>query len=465
MTAKIRNMRPYTGKLNYAYVVAFAGNLLALTGDTTLTWSSPVLPKLYSNDTDINPLGTPITKDEESWIGSLQYIGAMVGILPFTFLADRIGRKPVLLMLALPHVAAYLMFAFANNIYWYYLGRFLGGVSLSSVYIILPMYVAEISEDSYRGMLLVSYSTFASFGDLFPYILGPYLSIRWFNLITGIFPILFLLSFASLAPESPYYYVGRDDHRAEVTLNKLRRGRLNYDAKNEIDEIKNEKMKNKTGDVWSTLKKKYVVKGFIVAFGLSCFQQLSGLGAILAYTETIFRAAGTNVPSEVSSIIVGVVLFLASFGGPFLVDRKGRRFLLIVSATGLIISESILGLYFYLQTETDVSVDSFSWLPIVCLVVFTITFNIGFGPLPFTITSEVLPSNVKFLLATVTGFSGWLVSFVVTKFFNDLNDYLGNGGTFWLFAGFCGIALVFIIFVVPETKGKSFQEIQIILNR
>lgn len=439
--------------------------MLALTGDTTLTWSSPILPKLNSSDPDINPLGSPISETEESWIGSLQYIGAMIGIIPFAYLADKIGRKPVLLLLAVPHIISFFLFAFAKSIGWYYLGRFLGGISLSSVYIVLPMYVAEISEDSYRGMLLVSYSTFASFGDLFPYILGPYVSVIFFNLVLSVFPIVFFVLFLYLAPESPYYYVNNNDYKAEESLKILRRGRLNYNAHDEIDEIKNEKAQNRTGDVWNTMKKKYVVKGFLVALGLSSFQQLSGLGAILAYTEYIFVAAGTKFSADVSSIIVGVVLFLASFGGPLIVDRKGRKFLLICSALGCMLSEAVLGLYFYMLDKSTVSLDNLSWLPILCLMVYTVTFNIGFGPLPYTITSEVLPSNVKFFLATITGFTGWLVSFLVTKFFNDLNNSLGRGGTFWLFSGFCGLALVFIIFVVPETKGRSFQEIQSLLNR
>lgn len=458
-------MRSSPRNINYVFIVAFAGNLLALTGDTTLTWSSPVLPKLYSNDTNVNPLGRPITADEESWIGSLQYIGAMCGILPFAVLADWIGRKPVLLALAFPHIISFIIFAFAKHINWYYLGRFLGGVSLSSVYIVLPMYVAEISEDSYRGMLLVSYSTFASFGDLFPYITGPYMSLMWFNLTLVIFPIVFVVLFFLLAPESPYFYVNKNDYKAEECLTILRSRKENlYNVKEEIDEIKNEINKNKKGDIFNTLKKKYVIKGFFVALGLSSLQQLSGLGAILAYTQFIFEAAGTKLSADVSSIIVGIVLFLASFGGPLIVDRKGRKFLLICSSLGIIISEIILGTYFYLL-DNSVDLSNVSWLPILCLVVYTVTFNIGYGPLPYTITSEVLPSNIKFFLATVTGFTGWLMSFLITKFFNDLNNALGRGGTFWLFSGFCVAGLFFIIFVVPETKGRSFQEIQALLDK
>nr|CAH7743813.1 unnamed protein product [Callosobruchus chinensis] len=452
--------------VNYVFVVAAVGNLLALTGDTSLTWSSPVLPKLYSNDTTVNPLGEPITADEESWIGSMQYIGAMCGILPFSLLADKIGRKPVLLFLAVPHILSFVIFALAKNINWYYAGRFLGGVSLSSVYIVLPMYVAEISEDSYRGTLLVTYSTFASFGDLLPYIVGPYISMFWFNVILSVFPLVFFILFAYLAPESPYFYVGKNDFEAKKCLSTLRQhAKLTYDVDDEIEEIKCEINKNQKGDFWNTIKRKYVVKGFIVALGLSSLQQLSGLAAILAYTQNIFDDAGSNFSPEISSIIVGTVLFLASFGGPLIVDKRGRKFLLVCSSIGIITSESVLGVYFYLKERTTVSIENISWLPVLCLMVYVITFNIGYGPLPYTITSEILPSNVKFHLATITGFSGWLMSFLVTKFFGALNEALGTCGTFWLFSGICVFGLLFIIIVVPETKGKSFQEIQVILDK
>lgn len=422
-----------------------------------------MIPKFASNDTNTNPLERPITDSEVSWIGSLQYIGAMTGSFGFTYLADKIGRKPTLLLLAIPHIVSYIAFAFAKSIEVIYFGRYFGGISLASVYVVLPMYISEIAEDSYRGTLLVSYSTFASFGDLFPYIVGPYASIMWFNLSLAIFPIVFLMLFPFVAPESPYYYVNKGQFiKAEESLKRLR-STVELDD-DELETIKNEIYQNKQSNILASFKSKHVIKGFIIGLGLSMLQQLSGIGAVLSYTEIIFQATGSHISSDVSSIIVGLVLFLASFGGPLIVDRKGRKFLLICSSSGMIVSQLFLGLYFYLQDHgTDMS--SFYWLPILCLIVFTITFNIGFGPLPFTMTSEVLPSNCKFMLATVIGFMGWASSFIVTKFFYDLNTSLGQGGTFWFFAGICIFALCFVIFYVPETKGKSFQEIQELLAK
>nr|CAI5818476.1 unnamed protein product [Callosobruchus analis] len=180
----------------------------------------------------------------------------------------------------------------------------------------------------------------------------------WFNVILSVFPLVFFILFAYLAPESPYFYVGKNDFEAKRCLNTLRQVKLTYDVDDEIDEIKYEINKNQKGDFWNTIKQKYVVKGFIVALGLSSLQQLSGLAAILAYTQNIFDDAGSNFSPEISSIIiVGTVLFIASFGGPLIVDNRGRKFLLVCSSIGIITSESVLGLYFYIKERTTVSVE------------------------------------------------------------------------------------------------------------
>lgn len=439
-----------------------SGNFLALTGDTTLTWSSPVLPKLYTNNTEDNPLGRIITETEESWIGSALYIGATLGMIPFCLLADRIGRRPVLISIALPHIIAYLTLAFAKTIKLYYFARILGGMSLGANYVVLPMYVGEICEDSYRGMLLASYSTFASFGDLLPYLIGPYLSAVPYNLILFAFPLIFLICFISLAPESPYFHIKHNNY--DQAKNCLRKLRSVHEIDEEMEKIIKETQQNDDGDDEPFLSKG-VVKGFIIALFLSSFQQLSGLGPFLAYTQSIFEEAGSNISSDISSIIVGIVLFVASFFGPLIVDRKGRKFLLICSASGVLISEIFLGLYFYVKDHYSPDLSHFTWVPIACMIIFMLTFNIGYGPLPPTVTSEILPSRVKFYLATITGSFGWIVSFLVTKFFVDLNHTLGRGETLWFFAAFSVLALLFVGFFMPETKGKSFREIQEILSK
>ncbi|XP_023312973.1 sugar transporter ERD6-like 4, partial [Anoplophora glabripennis] len=185
--------------------LSFSVDLLSTTGDVTLSWTSPMYPKLYSNDTNINPLSQPITVQQDAWLGSLVTIGAMVGPFPFSFLAEKYGRKISLLCIALPHTIAYLTMAFARNIYWFYFGRVLGGLAMGGGYTLVPMYIAEVSRDKNRGAMSQTLNVFTSIGNFLPYAIGPFLSVRWFNLILAAIPTVCFLIFVFVGPETPHY--------------------------------------------------------------------------------------------------------------------------------------------------------------------------------------------------------------------------------------------------------------------
>ncbi|KAJ8977232.1 hypothetical protein NQ317_003807 [Molorchus minor] len=159
---------------NYALVSIFAVNLLATTGDVTLSWTSPIYPKLYSNDSSENPLGRPITETEDSWLGSLLLIGAIFGPFPFSFIATKFGRKLSLLCIAVPHIISYTTMAFAKTIYLFYFGRLFGGLALGGGYTLLPMYIAEVSETANRGMMSLTLNVFWAIGNFIPYAVGPF---------------------------------------------------------------------------------------------------------------------------------------------------------------------------------------------------------------------------------------------------------------------------------------------------
>ncbi|KAJ8942453.1 hypothetical protein NQ318_002666 [Aromia moschata] len=201
---------PYLWRLPFFYldVLCYGKfDLLATAGDLPLSWTSPIYPKLYSNDTSINPLGKPITEHQDGWIGSLVTIGAIVGPLPFGFISEKFGRKIGLLSIALPHIISYFMMAFAKHIYMFYIGRILGGLAMGGGYTLLPMYIAEISQNSNRGMMSQTLNVFWAIGNFLPYALGPFLSIMWFNIVLACIPSIFFLSFLAIGPESPYYLV------------------------------------------------------------------------------------------------------------------------------------------------------------------------------------------------------------------------------------------------------------------
>ncbi|EFA10060.1 facilitated trehalose transporter Tret1-2 homolog [Tribolium castaneum] len=450
---------------SYTLLTVITVDILGTCGDITITWTSPVLPKLYSNDSNTNPLDRPITPDEESWIGSLINIGALVGPFPFGFLSEKLGRKISLLCISIPYIVSFGILALLQHIYWYYFARFLSGIALGAGCTLLPLYIAEIAEDSNRGMLSVSLNIFWTFGNLIPYVLGPYMSILAFNLTLASVPLLFFVLFVTIAPETPYYLISRDRiDKAEESLMKLR-GRSRSVVSKEIIHMQssmNQESKGSFGDLFKTKANR---KALAISVILMSFQQFSGISAILFYTQLIFEATGSNISAEISSIIIGLVLFFTSLIIPFFADRIGRKLFLMVSAFGMMTALALFGAFFYMKDTVRYDVTSFSWLPILSLVLYIVSLNLGFSPLPWTISSELFSPNVKSFGISIVSFFCWFDSFIVTKFFNDVNEAFGKEGTFWLFSGFCLLAGVFTFVFVPETKGKSFQEIQEILEK
>lgn len=433
-----------------------------------MTWTSPVLPKLSSNDTEGNPLGRPITENEESWIGSLLPLGAAVGSLPFGILADKIGRRYTILFLGLPHLVCYLILSFAGDISLYYVARILAGISVGASYTVLPIYIGEVAAKETRGGLASSLNIFITGGDLIPYMIGPYLPVRWFNVILVVFPVLFLVSFAFFSPETPYYHViKKDEKAAENCLIRLRSKPAKH-IQEELQEIKESVERdgdNNFAGLLKALKEPNVRRGIIISLALIAFQQLSGITPILLYTETLFEATGSSLPASESSLILGAVQFVISFVAPALVDKTGRKPLLLLSGFGMFVAEAALGTYLYLQDNTEVDLEGITWLPIVSLVVYIIVYNCGFGPLPYTIIAEVFPSNVKGAASSACSFVCWVLAFLISLYFSDISDLLGISGTFWLFSGFCLISVVYVLICVPETKGKVSRRYKKFLHR
>lgn len=429
-----------------------------------MTWVSPMYAKLYSDDPSINPLGRPITREEDTWIGSIINIGSMVGGIPFGFLSSHCGRKITLLTIAVPYFISFVTLAFATDVNLYYFARLLAGIAIGGGYTLLPTYVTEITEDSTRGLMTSLLNCFWTFGNLIPYLIGPFMSALWFNVTLACLPVMFFISFMFIAPESPYYLIGRNEvDKAEQALITLRSGNKSTVQK-ELEHIKNVVENETHGSLSEIVKSRVLRKAMCIAMLIVIFQQVSGIKAIMFYLQFIFAATGSSIPPEYSSMIFGVVLFGSSFIAPCLADKYGRKVLLTVSSLGATVALGVLGGFFYILNETDIDTSSFSWLPILCLICFVIFFNLGHGSVSWTVTAELFPSNVRSYSATIVSSTTWLTGFFVTKYFSALRDAVQDQGTFWFFSACCLVATLFFVFVLPETKEKSFDEIQKMLE-
>lgn len=328
------------------------------------------------------------------------------------------------------------------------------------------MYIGEISEDEVRGTLGSFMQLFIVVGLLFSFSVGPYISISIFNYICLMAPVLFLVYFTLKIPESPHYLIAsHNEDEAKKSLMQLRGKNDENEIIREFEDIKStvhEAMKDKASFM-DIFKSPGLTKALTISVGLVALQQLSGINIILFYTESIFKLTGSNIPAAIATIIVGVVQVIASALTPVLADRTGKRFLLMLSAIGMCLSEAVLGFFFQLL-KNKVDVSDYSWIPILCLVTYITTYCFGFGPLPWAVMGELFPANIKSSASTATAAGCWFLGFILTKYFGTVSSLIGIHNSFYIFSGCCAFALVFVFKFVPETSGKSLQEIQDILN-
>lgn len=388
-------------------------------------------------------------------------LGAVLGPIPFALLSDKIGRRPTILILAIPLLVSYALLAFSKQMFLYYIARFLGGVGVGGCFSIMPMYTAEIAEISNRGILTSFFNGNLVLGMLVAYSVGPYVHLQVFNLICGGFVVAFVVLFFVFCPESPTYLIA--NNKAEAAKKALEKVRIKGTAKDietELQEIKMEAENNAQGSIKDFISNRGLLKALVIAMMLVFFQPASGCDVVQFYTQPIFEETGSDIPSDISSIIVGAVQVISAIISPFFVDCAGRKPLLLISSIVMTLGEAPLGVFFFLNNQTDVDVTSIQWLPIVCLILYVLGFNYGFAPLPWTIMGEIFPSHVKTLACGITASFTWIISFATTRFFLTLTEAIGIGPTFWLFAGSSFLAGVCVMVFVPETKGKTFSEIQ-----
>ncbi|XP_060524389.1 facilitated trehalose transporter Tret1-like [Cylas formicarius] len=448
----------------FLYFTAFLANLISFVAGIGLSWTSPVFPKLESPQT---PLNSRIEILQKSWIMALLNIGEIIGPFIFGYLADKIGRKITLIVISIPMGIGLIILAFATDVRLYYAARLLHGIGIGGCFSVVTMYLAEISEQHNRGKLSCAYSLFLSFGVLYPYAIGPFLNVKVFSL-SCVAPLLLFLALSPIfVPDSPLYLIRNGDlSEAENVLIKLRD---NSDVRKELSEIRQFVAGNKdenTGYI-HLLAAKDLRRALLVGVGLVVVTQLTGISALVGFLHSILDSAGSTIPSKYASILVGSVKFLTVFVTSAIIERLGRRFLLMMSCVGMIIALVTMGLFFSLHAGNDsgdVTV-YFWWLPTTCLLLYFISFNLGVGPVSLTVMSEIFPSNVRSTASALATTLSFVAACAITFMFPIISAYLSMASTFCIFSGFCMVGLVFVYFIVPETRGKTLAEIQELLAR
>lgn len=433
-------------------------NLSAFLSGTIAAWSSPVTEKL--SHLDDNPLNREITDDEISWLGSLSSVGGIVGPFLYSFLMNRLGRKIPLILTAFPVIIAQLILIFIPEIHWYYVARVLAGISQVSAFFVAPVYISEISKPNVRGFLTISIATFILSGGLFTVSVGPYVRVQTLNISLLVAPSLLLIGSILFVPESPYHYIyQKDEKRAEEALIHLRG---TTDIQEELEEIKRNAYIEQ-GRFYDIFKTRAARRAFGICLTLQFAITVSAIGPILAYSQSIFEDTGSSISPAVSSIIERIVQFVTCFALSGVIDTFGRRRMLFISTSGIMVCQIIFGVYFYLKDNNN-DMSSVSWLPLVSLVFLLIFMAMGLGPLSSIFDGEIFPLDVKSHGSALITSLGFVLDFLMTLFYNSTVDAIGVGPTFWIYCGLLGFFLVIMYFTMVETKGKTLEQIQDMLS-
>ncbi|KAH8239910.1 hypothetical protein KR032_009185 [Drosophila birchii] len=439
------------------YVAALAAAGGAFACGTLLGWTSPAQTEIVDNHSGYD---FDVSDNQFSWVGSAMTLGAACVCIPIGFLINLIGRKWTMLFLVLPFIVGWAMLIWAANVGMMYASRFILGIAGGAFCVTAPMYTGEIAQKDIRGTLGSFFQLMITIGILFVYAIGAGLDIFWVSVICGILPLVFGVIFFFM-PESPTYLVAKDRSEGAIKSIQWLRGK-DYDYEPELAELRetDREIRENKVNVWAALNRPVTRKALAISLGLMFFQQVCGINAVIFYSSRIFKEANTGIGPRWATILIGIMQVVATFVSTVVVDKLGRRILLLASGISMAVATTAIGVYFYLQSQDEQQVESLGWLPVAALCIFIIMFSMGYGPVPWLMMGELFATDIKGFAGSLAGTSNWLLAFVVTKTFDDLNAGLGIGGTFWLFAGLTVLGVFFVFFAVPETKGKSLNEIQ-----
>ncbi|TYG47101.1 hypothetical protein ES288_D11G311000v1 [Gossypium darwinii] len=407
-----------------------------------------------------SPAQTGITDDlglsvaEYSFFGSILTIGAMIGAVMSGRLADYIGRKRTMGFSEIFCIIGWLLILFSKAALWLDFGRMLVGYGMGLLSYVVPVYIAEVTPKDIRGGFTSVHQLMICCGVSITYLIGAFATWRTLALI-GTIPCLMQLLGLFLIPESPRWQakIGKWKE-CEASLQCLRGN--NADISNEASEIKDyteQLQRLSESSVFDLFQKDYAWS-LIVGVGLMVLQQFGGVNGIAFYASSIFISAGFS--GSVGMIAMVVVQVPMTTLGVLLLDKSGRRPLLLVSAAGTCLGCCLVGLSFLLQEVTPI-------LSLVGVLVYTGSFSLGMGGIPWVIMSEIFPINMKGSAGSLVTLVSWLGSWIISFAFNFLMKW-SSTGTFFIFATICGLTVLFVAKLVPETKGRTLEEIQASMN-
>jgi sugar porter (SP) family MFS transporter len=390
-------------------------------------------------------------------LGAALY-GTVLGSLLGGWPTDRFGRKPTLQFIGVLYVLSAFGCAFADGVGVFIIARFIGGLGIGISTVVAPLYISEIAPPAYRGRLAAMFQFNIVFGILVSFAsnaiiarIGGEDAWRWMLGIAAVPSVIYAVLCFGL-PESPRWLIGRRGDRAGglVVLRliepELSPAKLEAHADEIVAAVRAET--NTASQFWTRRLRVPITLAFLVAF----FNQLSGINAVLYFAPRIFEMTGLGKEAALlQSVGIGVTNLVFTFVGLWLIDRLGRRTLLYIGSIGYIVSLGLTAWAFFTQ--------HYGIVPI-CIFAFIAAHAIGQGTVIWVLISEIFPNRHRAEGQALGSFTHWIFAALLTTFFPKMVTAFSPGYVFLFFCGMMVLQFVWVQFMVPETKGRSLEEIQ-----
>jgi len=389
------------------------------------------------------------------WGVSSLLVGAIIGAFGSGVLSDMYGRKKVLVFVALFFAVSCTFTALASSSVVFISARLFGGLAVGAASVLSPMYVAEVAPPKNRGMLVAIYQLAIVLGILCSYTINYGLhnidnNWRWM-FATGIIPSVLFFAGLFFIPESPrwLFKAGRKTESLSV-LTRIGGATL---AKAEIQEIEVSLKGDSSSVAIGELLKPSARKVMLIGFILAVFVQISGINTVIDYAPKILLAAGVEINNALlQTSFVGLINFIFTFVAILFIDKIGRRTLYLIGSMGMVVTLVMLAISFYLKME--------GMFTLICILLFIAFFASCIGPVFWTLVSEIFPNRIRGKAVAFASFTQWIFNFLVVLLFPHFLASVGGTKTFLFLALMSLLQLLFTYLFVPETKGKSLEEIE-----
>ncbi|KAF7002354.1 hypothetical protein CFC21_017857 [Triticum aestivum] len=423
----------------------------------------------------------PAVKDNlflQETIVSMALLGAILGAAGGGWINDAYGRKKSTLLADLMFALGSLVMCAAGGPYVLILGRLFVGLGVGIASVTAPVYIAEAAPSEIRGGLVSTNVLMITGGQFFSYLVnlgftevpGTW---RWMLGVAAV-PAIIQFVLMLFLPESPRWLYRKDEKaKAIAVLEQIYdSGRLEEEVELLASASMHEFQSNCTGSYLDIFRLKELRLAFFAGAGLQAFQQFTGINTVMYYSPTIVQMAGftSNRLALLLSLVVAAMNASGTIVGIYLIDRCGRRRLALTSLAGVVLSLVILATAFILQSSSSLCGSLFSgscqgvlgWFAVGGLALYIAFFSPGMGPVPWAVNSEIYPEAYRGMCGGMSATVNWISNLIVAQTFLSIVGWVGTGPTFLIIAGIAVLAFIFVALYVPETKGLSFEEVDLL---